>query len=168
MFMPVNRFRERPPRRVMQQLRARSKSPQRHSANLVLCIGRTVLHDSIARADVVQQEVAERMKPLPPNGIRQNVGAAVNGGARGRSGQSLNVTARAADLFEDRLPLNCCGGDGTSGRNLKGPHERRERVDVVGVVRFGDAGCRLAYQSSLGRIQWIGDAHFVHVGVASE
>src|SRR3984893_8462012 len=171
--MALNRFRVGPCGRVMQELGACSKSPQWHRANLVLRIGRTVLNDSIARADVVQQEVAERMKLHPPNGIRQNVGAAVNGGARWRSGQSLDVTARAADLFEDRLPLHCLGGDGASGRNLECPHECGERVDVLiscrwnGIVGLWDAGW-LANQRSLSRIQSIRDAHFVHVGVASE
>src|SRR5712671_3932934 len=88
---------------VVHELRSRSKSPQRHCANFVLRIGRTVLHDSIARADVMQQEIAEGMELLASDRSRKNVGSTVNGSARRRGRHGLDVTVRAADLLEDRL-----------------------------------------------------------------
>src|SRR5260370_33397181 len=114
--MPLNRLMECRRRRVMQELRASSKPPQRHCANLVLCVRRTVLHDSIARADVVQQEVPERMKlhPHQPKGSWQSETATVNPGTRRASGQCFDVAGRAANLFEDLLPLIYRVGDRTT------------------------------------------------------
>src|SRR5260370_27701539 len=105
--MPLNRLMECRRGRVMQELRASSKPPQRHCANLVLCVRRTVLHDSIARADVVQQEVPERMKlhPHQPKGSWQSVSATVNHGTRRGSSQCFDVAGRAAYLLEDLFPF---------------------------------------------------------------
>ena len=116
--MPGNRFRVAPQRRIVHELRAGSQAPQRHCANFVLCIGRAVLHDSIARANVVKQEIAEGMELLSSDRSRENVSAAVNGSARRSGRHGLNVTVRAADLFEDRLALIYLRGDGPSRRNF--------------------------------------------------
>ena len=116
--MPADRFRVGPHGRVVHELRARSKSPQRHCADFVLRIGRTVLHDSIARANVMQQEIAEGMELLASDGRRDQVGTPVNGSARRRGRHGLNVTGRAADLFEDGLPLNYLRGDGAARRDF--------------------------------------------------
>ena len=116
--MPGNRFGVGSHGRVVHELRARSKSPQRHCANFVLRIGRTVLHDSIARSDVMQEEIAEGMELLASDSRREHVGAPVNGSAYRSGRHGLNVAVRAADLLEDRLPLSYLRGDGASRRNL--------------------------------------------------
>jgi len=49
------------------------QSPQRRGAELVCCLLSAVLHDAIAGADIVQQEVAVRMNQLVANRDRRRM-----------------------------------------------------------------------------------------------
>ena len=58
----------------MHQAIASPHTPERRGSHFVGGILRTVLHDSIARADVVEQEIAEGMDDLAPESTRNSEG----------------------------------------------------------------------------------------------
>ena len=60
--MPQNRIRDAARLPVVHQPAARPDAPERRRAHPIARRRRAVLHDAVAGADVVQQEIAERTK----------------------------------------------------------------------------------------------------------
>src|SRR5438105_13329393 len=56
--------------RVVHEAAARAQTPERRRPDLVARRRSAVLHDAVAGADVVQEEVAEWLDPFVPEGVR--------------------------------------------------------------------------------------------------
>ena len=82
----------------MHQAIASPHTPKRRGSHFVGGILGTVLHDSIARPDVVKQEIAEGMDGLVPEGIRNSEGASIEHRSGRDSRDGSNVADRATDL----------------------------------------------------------------------
>jgi hypothetical protein len=154
---------------VMHQAIASPHTPERRGSHFVGGILGTVLHDSIASPKVVQQEIAEGMDDLVPEGIRNNEGTSVQRCSGRDSRDGSNVTGGATDLKEDLLTglrVGSCEQSGVDRRSLRSSHERGKLVDVVFIV-LGIGGC-LTHGGGVGRVEPARDALFVQVGVSSE
>src|SRR6267378_1401239 len=95
----------------MHQAIASPHAPKRCGAHFVGGILRTVLDNSIARTEVVQQEIAEGMNDLVPEGIRNSESATIQHRPRRGGRDGSNVTRGATDLEEDLLtglPVGRC------------------------------------------------------------
>ena len=85
---------------VMQQLRARADSPKRRRAHFLSGFLATRLHDVIASADVVQQEVAIRMDNLIAQRSGHGEGACSDRGSRWCCGYRRDMANVAADVVK--------------------------------------------------------------------
>src|SRR5437667_12280298 len=125
---------------VMHQAATRPHAPERSRAQLVLRALTAVLDDAVSGADVVQQEISERMDPLVTQRRRHRELAAVDDGPCGGRRYRSNVADVAADLIEEtRALLRVEGGRElfVARRRFRRAHEARECLDVVAVLRFG-------------------------------
>lgn len=132
------------------------------------------LDDAITGADVVQQEVAVRMKGFLAERGRNCEVAAVDYGGRGRSGESCDVAIGAADFVEERCAVFGFGSLGelsVAGGGFGSTNEAGEVVDVSEPVGSGLIIGLFDGVTKIGdfvRLERIGDAHFVEVGVGGE
>lgn len=132
------------------------------------------LQDSVAGADVVHEEISVGMQGDGSKRGRNCVRATIDFGSGGSSGERFDVASRATDLVEKRQAFLCrCAAVElrvARGR-FAGANEAREVIDIgksIGpgrVVRLRDG---VAEVGDLVRLQAIGDAHFIEVGVAGE
>ena len=153
----------------MHQAIASPHAPKRCGAHFVGSVLGTVLDDSIASPEVVQQEIAEGMNDLVPEGIRNSESASIEHRSCRGGCDGSNVTGGATDLEEDLLTGLCVGSGEQSGidrRSFCSSHERRKLVDVV-IHVFGISGC-LADGGGVRQVEPAGNALFVQVGVPGE
>ena len=97
----TDRVLEAKAREIVHEAGAQPQTPERRGPDLVPRRRPSVLHDSVTGAEVVQQEVAERMDDLVPERIRDLERAAVDESAGGRGGDGRGVAGAAADVIED-------------------------------------------------------------------
>src|SRR5712691_2766256 len=90
---------------VVHQPIAAAHAPQGRRAHLVARGLTAVLDDSVPRADVVQEEIAERVDELAAQRRRHGERALVDDGARGRGGDVADVADVAADSVEEGAAL---------------------------------------------------------------
>src|SRR5258707_7546032 len=117
---------------IMHQAIASPHTPERRGAHFVGGVLGTVLDDSIARAEVVQQEIAKGMNDLVSEGIRNSERAAIQHRSCWDGRDGSNVTSGATDLEEDLLTGLCVGSreqSGIYGRGLGSSHKRGKLVD---------------------------------------
>src|SRR3981189_1806614 len=116
----------------MHQAIASPHAPKRCGAHFVGSVLGTVLDDSIASPEVVQQEIAEGMNDLAPEGIRNSESASIKHRSCRGGCDGSNVTGGATDFEEDLLTGLCvgrCEQIGIYGRSLRSSHERGKLVD---------------------------------------
>ena len=88
---------------VVHQAIASSQSPQGNGSHFVHGVGGTVLHDTIARSDVMQQEIAIGVNDLAAQSSRDGERSAVDLRTGWRSGDGSDMASGATDLGEDLL-----------------------------------------------------------------
>jgi len=118
---------------VMHEPRPHAQSPERRSAQLVGRVLLRRLHDTVARADVVQQEIAVGMDNLVAESLRHGERAAVDGRAGRRSHNCAHVARAAADRFEDglaRLGVRRRRQHHIAWRHFRAADELRKVIDV--------------------------------------
>src|ERR1700730_13378062 len=158
----------------MHESGAHAQAPQRRRAQLVGCVLRTRLYDSISSLDVVQQEIAVWMNDLVAQRLGNDKRSAVDdrSGASRRDGR--NMTSAAAEGLEQVIP-------GAGGRCLREHRVARwhlrtadglRKMIAVGETEIGwnvlGIGCDFANGRDILRTQTTRYAHFVQVGVGDE
>ena len=130
--------------------------------------------DAVARADVVQQEIAVGMECLVAERVGNGEFSTIHGCTRGCGGQRRDMADVAANFGEQRFAfLGPSGGSLSSvaRRSFGSAHEAREVIDIrkavcAGfVVRFGYCIAQVGH--FVGK-QRVGNSHFVEVGIARE
>ena len=119
----------------------RAHAPERRRPQLVARRRAAVLDDAVAGADVVQQEVAERVDRLVAERGR-DVNApplmTVPAGAVVIERVWQMLQPIASNSCDPALASAVAATDGVARRRFRRAHERRELVDVVvGVLRIG-------------------------------
>src|SRR5207245_1198718 len=132
------------------------------------------LNDAVTGSDIVEKEVAVRMKLLFAERVRDGVGATIDLCAGGSGGQSLYVAGLAADGSEQFGAMASLGSLrqlGIASRSFAGAHEAREMVDVgkaVGarlVIGFADG---IANTGDFVWLEAAGAAQLVEIGVGAD
>src|ERR1700749_2991947 len=172
---------------VVHELVVRPKTPERRGANHVLRGLAAVLDEAVARADVVEQEVAERVNDL----IRERGGnderAAVDDRAFGRGRHRARVADRTTERVEERRAGVCrvvLNQSVVAGRGAERTHEARKRLYVLLAVfaavdaRVTGAGLVVRHRVEgrdgaaerrvLTQVEAVRDAHLVQVRVGRE
>src|SRR5215813_8146329 len=153
----------------MHQAVACADAPEGSSTHFVRGICRPVLDDSVACADVMQQEVAEGMDHLAPQSGRHDERATVDHRAR-RSGcdrgDMTDVAANIAEQLLSSLRVARRQQYVVDRRGLGCAHKSCKTINVI-ISILWIAG-RLADCRSVCRTQTVTDALFVQVGIAGE
>src|SRR6266850_4076709 len=121
----------------MHQAIASPHTPEGRGSHFVGGILGTVLHDSIAGPNVVQQEIAKGVKHFVPESVRNNESTSVQNRSCRDGCNGSNVAGRATELEEDLLSglrVGSCEQSGIYRRCLCSSHERGKLVDVVFLV----------------------------------
>ena len=158
---------------VVHEARLGAESPKRSRPHLVSGVARSVLHNAVARAHVMQKEIAEGMDNLAPQGGGYGESSTVDDGARRRRGDRGHVANGAANRAENllailgglRCQLNriywwCIRGSHEGGKVID-VREMRHRIVVVFRIRNVITDGR-----RLSRLQPAGDTLLVEVGVS--
>ena len=129
-------------------------------------------HDAVAGADVVQQEIAERVERLRAERRRDRERAAVDRGAGGGGRQGADVTDSAPDPVEQSRPALRLRGRGeqrVARGSFRGPDKAGEAVHIrqpIGARRIVGLGGGVAAIRDFVGEEPSGDPHFVQVRVA--
>jgi len=143
----------------------------REPASVVL---RIRLHDSVPGADIVQEEIAVGMESDRAESRWDDERASIDPRPRGRSFQRSDMAGSTADLIEElRTPLcRSCGCQLlVSRRRFQCPHEPGQSIDIEQSVRTLSVvglGYSVAQPGDLVRLQRIGDADLIQIGIADE
>src|SRR2546427_5368922 len=122
---------------IVHQPNPGTHAPQRSRPDLVAGGRPAVLDDPVTGADVVQQEIAERVDRLAAEGDRHGEGALVDHGSRRRGCDGPYVAGVAADQGEQLVAAPGArrgGEDFVPWRSLGGPHEPGEGLHVLPIV----------------------------------
>ena len=151
---------------IVHQAIASPHAPEGRGSHFVGGILGTVLDDSIASPDVVQQEIAEGVKHFAPQSGWNGKGAAIQHRSRRDGRDGSDVASGTTELAEDLLPglgVGSCEQSGIYRRRFGSSHEGGKLVYVVIYVFWIRGG--LADGGGIRRVETTGDALFVHVGV---
>src|SRR5215213_588616 len=128
---------------VVHEVCARAHAPQRRSANTCSRNWSTVLHDEISSADIMQQEVAERVNGFAGQCLRYLERAAIDRLAPVCSRDRRHMTDAATILLVHRFKQCSAGSDVSRKlilditilrRRLRGSHEFGKHLHVLFVV----------------------------------
>src|ERR1700720_1582605 len=114
--------------------------PRHFSKDLVTIVLAGGLQDSVARAHVVHQEIAVRIKGHGAEGRWNREGAAVDLGSRGSGGHCLDVTRCTTDLLKQSeafLRSRAAGELCIAGGSFRGANEAGEAINVGEAVGSG-------------------------------
>src|SRR5437016_621121 len=158
----------------MHESGAHAQAPKGRRAQLVRCVLRPRLYDSITCFDVMQQEVAVWMNDLVAQRLGYDERSAINDRSGTGRGDRRNMARAAADAGEQTFSSENGGSlreDCIAGRHLRAPDELRKMIDIgeAEIVRDVLRVYRhLADGRGVLRAQSVGHAHFVQVGVTYE
>ncbi len=151
-----------------------SYAPQRRRAQLVHRILRPGLENPVTGPHIVQEEVAKRMNNLVPQGIGDRKHPAIHNRSSGKRCHRFNMADVTANIFEELLTglrTRCCSEGEIPRRYFGTPDKRCEVIDRVHSDRVGrifGVGFDLANACGIDRLQAIGHAHLVQIGVTDE
>ena len=159
---------------VVHEPAARAQAPERGRPDLVPRRRASVLDDAVTGADVVQQEVAERVDDLVAERVGDPQRAAVDPRPRRRGDDGPRVARRAADGVEDLAARPARSGSPHGAASTGGALVDRMNSanSSTSTPSSSEPGNRIGHDGAVGRVlvrlQRAGDAHLVDVGVRGE
>src|ERR1700732_662862 len=132
-FVPLDGILQRQRLEVVHESGAHAQAPKRRRAQLVRCILRPRLYDSITCFDVMQQEVAVGMNDLVAQRLGYDERSAINDCSGTGRGDRRNMAGAAADAGEQAFSNENGGSfrqDCIAGGYLGAPDELRKMIDI--------------------------------------
>ncbi len=158
----------------MHETRLHADAPQWRCAQLVHRVLRPGLENPVTSPHIVQEEIAKRMNNLITQGIGHRKHPAIHHRSSGKRCHRFNMADVAANTFEELLTglrIRCRSEGEIPRRRLGPPDKRRKVIDGVHTDRVGGIfgiGFDLANAGGVDRLQAIGHAHLVQIGVTYE
>src|ERR1700722_2697504 len=98
--MPLNRVLQRQGLQIVHEPSLGAQAPEWSSPQFIRCILRSHLDDPVARSNIMQKEIAERMNDFVAQSFRNREHAPINDRSSRSCGDGLHVASGAADARE--------------------------------------------------------------------